>query len=70
MAIKIKWETDGEDVDLPEEIHIPDEILSRGDDAVTDYLSEITGWMVLSWDGPVEDSSGNDSSAAGAAGRR
>lgn len=64
-AIQIKWETDGEDVDLPEETNIPDEILSRGDDAVTDYLSENTGWLVLSWDGPVEDSSGNDSSAAG-----
>lgn len=64
-AIQIKWETDGEDVDLPEETNIPDEILSRGDDAVTDYLSENTGWLVLSWDGPVEDSSGNDSSVAG-----
>lgn len=54
-ATHISWDTDGEnaaDLGLPIEMHIPDEILRNGEDAITDYLSDQTGWLVESWSGP------------------
>ncbi len=42
----IVWETDGEDVDLPDEMEIPSDIEK---DEIEDYLSNETGFLVLSY---------------------
>lgn len=39
-ATDIKWNTDGEDIDLPSEIVIPDDF--KGD--IGDYISDVTGF--------------------------
>lgn len=57
----IDWETDGEDVDLPDELIIPMEIEARDladrselkrhiDTYGAGYLSDKTGWLVNSFD--------------------
>ena len=46
-AINIKWETDGEKVDLPSEVNLPDYLL-KGDYDIADYLSEKYGWLINS----------------------
>lgn len=43
-AVNIKWETDGEDVNLPTEMDIPKEIEEDEDD-ISDYISNMTGWL-------------------------
>lgn len=43
-AINIKWDTDGEEVNLPNEIEIPDWVDKEDDDEISDYLSDITGF--------------------------
>lgn len=49
-AVNIKWDTDGDEKlakELPSEIEIPDEIieqLEEDSDAVSDYVSEQTGF--------------------------
>ena len=42
-AINILWDTDGEEVDLPNEIEIPDWV-DKDDDGISDYLSDVTGF--------------------------
>lgn len=42
----IVWETDGEDVDLPDEMEIPSDIEK---DEIEGYLSNETGFLVLSY---------------------
>lgn len=42
-AVNIDWDTDGEDVDLPKEVVIPKSIASD-EDAISDYLSNLTGF--------------------------
>jgi hypothetical protein len=42
----IVWETDGEDVDLPDEMEIPSDI---EEDEIEGYLSNETGFLVLSY---------------------
>ena len=58
-AKNIKWETDGQRVDLPSEMHIPKKFLEEGEidvDSVSDWLSDETGWLhdgfeiVYTWD--------------------
>jgi len=47
-VINIKWETDGYDVNLPNEIEIPKEFINFDgvdEDAVSDWLSDTTGWL-------------------------
>ena len=48
-AVNIQWVTDGYEVDLPEEMEIPDKYIDEnGDidyDAVSDYLSDTTGYL-------------------------
>lgn len=44
--ITVDWDTDGEDVGLPEEVLVPGFI---SDDEVSDYLSDIYGFCVNSW---------------------
>ena len=48
-VVDIIWETDGEDVDLPTEMDIPDSIDPDDDDAITDYISDETGWLVVAY---------------------
>ena len=43
-AINILWDTDGEEVDIPNEIEIPDWIDEDDDDEISDYLSDVTGF--------------------------
>ena len=44
--IKVDWDTDGEDVGLPEEVLIPGFV---PDDDVSDYLYDIYGFCINSW---------------------
>lgn len=52
-AANIKWETDGEDVNLPTEMDIPEYVVKESqededaidEDAISDYISNITGWL-------------------------
>lgn len=46
-AINIDWETDGFEVNLPNEVEIPSDI---DEDGVTDYLSDTYGWLINSYD--------------------
>lgn len=43
-AYDIQWDTDGEEVYLPTEMEIPDEVAKEGEDAISDYLSDQTGF--------------------------
>lgn len=43
-AINILWDTDGEEVNLPNEIEIPDWVDKEDDDEISDYLSDVTGF--------------------------
>ena len=42
IAYNIDWDTDGEDVDLPNEIEIPEHITDL--DEASDYITNITGF--------------------------
>ena len=57
VAYDIDWETDGEKVDLPKEVLIPDHIAEEylemdaeapgcADEILTDYLSDRYGWLI------------------------
>lgn len=41
-ATNIIWDTDGEDVDLPKEIEIPDGMADE--DEISDYITDQTGF--------------------------
>ena len=43
-AINIIWDTDGEEINLPNEIEIPDWVDKEDDDEISDYLSDTTGF--------------------------
>ena len=43
-AINILWDTDGEEVNLPNGIEIPDWVDKEDDDEISDYLSDTTGF--------------------------
>ena len=48
----ITWETDGieqEELSLPSEVELPEDIDANDDDAINDYLSDIYGWLVIDW---------------------
>lgn len=53
LAQDIIWETDGEDVDLPSEVEIPQELIGD-EDAITDYLSDTYGFLVASYTLPCD----------------
>lgn len=47
-AVNIKWVTDGYDVELPDEMEIPEEFITEDgidEDDVSDWLSDETGWL-------------------------
>jgi hypothetical protein len=48
----IKWETDGEVVDLPTEVEVDDDL---DEDEIVDYLSDEYGWLVESFALPMDD---------------
>lgn len=48
----IKWETDGEVVDLPSEVEVAD---GMDDDEIADYLSDTYGWLVESFALPMDE---------------
>ena len=48
----IKWETDGEVVDLPTEVEVADNL---SDDEIADYLSDTYGWLVNGFSLPMDD---------------
>ena len=54
-ATRIKWVTDGEDVNLPSEVEIPQTIAECGDDAITNYLSDSYGFLVEEYALPMDD---------------
>jgi hypothetical protein len=41
-AVNIKWDTDGEDIALPVEIELPEEMINEDD--ISDYISNKTGF--------------------------
>ena len=47
-AINIIWDTDGEDISLPTEIDIPEEM--EDEDELENYLSEVTGFCHKGFD--------------------
>lgn len=48
----IKWETDGEKVNLPSEVEVADDM---SDDEIADYLSDTYGWLVESFSLPMDE---------------
>ena len=48
----IKWETDGEVVDLPNEVEVDDDMY---DDEIADYLSDTYGWLVEGFALPTDE---------------
>ena len=46
-ATDIEWDTDGEDVDLPSTVKIPDDVAPE---ETADYLSDQYGWCVYDFD--------------------
>ena len=49
-AYDIDWETDGQDVDLPEEVELPEDIDTDEIGEVEDYLSDEYGYLVNSFE--------------------
>ena len=45
----IVWATDNEEVDLPTEIDLPNDIHPEDYDAINNYLSDTYGWLVIDW---------------------
>ena len=43
VKFKVTWETDGENIDLPSEVFVPNDIKIED---VADYLSNAYGWLV------------------------
>ena len=47
-TVQVVWETDGEKVELPETVKLPDD-LNLTNEAILNYLSNEYGWLVLQW---------------------
>jgi hypothetical protein len=54
-AYDIEWETDGQDVDLPVEVELPDEIDVDAIGEVENYLSDEYGYLVKSFEIEYDD---------------
>lgn len=52
IVTNIKWETDGEVVDLPTEVEVED---GMSDDEIADYLSDTYGWLVNGFSLPMDN---------------
>jgi hypothetical protein len=49
---RIKWETDGQDVNLPTEVDTPEGI--DDEDSICNYLSDTYGYLVLEFAMPTD----------------
>lgn len=47
-AVNIQWDTDGEDVELPSEIVLPEGM--EDEDEISDYISDETGFCHFGFD--------------------
>lgn len=47
-AVNIKWDTDGEKIDLPNKIEIPKDLIDV--DAISDYITDQTGFCHAGFD--------------------
>ena len=54
-AVNITWETDGEEIYLPTEIELPSDMEADDEDAICDYLSDETGWLVIDYNILTDD---------------
>lgn len=45
-AINIDWETDGNDINLPTKVELPNNIEEDDFDSINDYLSDTYGYLV------------------------
>ena len=52
LVSDIIWETDGEEIDLPTEVEVDD---NMSDDEIADYLSDTYGWLVISFALPMDN---------------
>ena len=48
-ATCIEWDTDGEDIELPEEITLPECFAEDDFEDIEDYLSDQTGFCVFGY---------------------
>ena len=55
IVSRIIWETDGQDVELPTEVELPDGFDVHDDDAIEDYLSDTYGYLAISYSVPMFD---------------
>lgn len=46
MVVKVYWDTDGEEVELPNVVEVPSDI---DEEDISDWLSDKYGWCVESW---------------------
>ena len=49
MEIDVTWETDGEDVDLPGKVSLPEGMDPEDNETVCEWLSDTYGWLVLGY---------------------
>ena len=47
-TVKIVWKTNGEEVELPKVVKLPND-LDLTNEAISNYLSNEYGWLVLEW---------------------
>lgn len=52
---EIKWNTYGDDIELPTEVELPDYLDTDDEDSVSDYLSDKFGYCPDTW-GDIEES--------------
>lgn len=52
LVSDIIWDTDEQDVDLPEEVEVPDDL---SDEEIEDYLSDTYDYCVLAYSAPMTD---------------
>jgi hypothetical protein len=61
MAKNINWETDGEDIELPQDVELPDGVVDttcckdwqnceNNSESVNNYLSDTYGWLINDYD--------------------
>ena len=55
IVSKIDWETDGFEVDLPDEVELPMGFDAHDDDAIANYLSDTYGFLVNGYSVPMVD---------------
>lgn len=61
FATQIQWDTDGEEVDLPDSMEIPKSIWEEGDiEDISDWISDETGFCHDGFSLYLSDTLGND----------